>query len=59
MIANIDNISENEKTVAVRENIKVYIYTRLIFHCYAFVINSSGPVSHCSTIFTLMCDSKN
>ena len=40
-------------TIAGRESIKVYIYTKSIFHCYAFVINSSSAVSHCSTFFTL------
>ena len=35
---NIDNIAGNEKIIAEKENVTV-TYTRLIFDCYAFVIN--------------------
>ena len=40
MIVNIDNITGNEKAVAGKENVKVtYIYIRLIFDYYVFIIN--------------------
>ena len=38
MIVNIDNIAENEKNIAAKENVEV-TYTTLIFDYYAFVIN--------------------
>ena len=38
MIVNIDNIAENEKNIAAKENVEV-TYTTLIFDYDAFVIN--------------------